>query len=142
MMGPTMGSVTLQEEKGTAELTLHLVRTQREGHLQGSKGSPGMESASNLLLDFPASRTMRNIVCYLSHPDGGVSSWQPQQILFRQPSRHTRQHLLSRISLTESSASALQHQRVTQSASRLPFSPSHPPTSVLDIRVYRESSHM
>ena len=60
MMGPTMGSVTLQEEKGTAELTLHLVRTQREGHLQGSKGSPGMESASNLLLDFPAFRTMRN----------------------------------------------------------------------------------
>ena len=31
MMGPTMGSVTLQEEKGTAELTLHLVRTQQAG---------------------------------------------------------------------------------------------------------------
>ena len=37
MMGPMMGSVTLQEEEGTGELTLHLVRTQQEGHLQGSK---------------------------------------------------------------------------------------------------------
>lgn len=44
--------------------------------------------------------------------------------LFRQPSRDTRQHLLSHISLIESSASALQHQLVTQSASCLPFPPS------------------
>ena len=64
-------------------------------------------------------------VCYLSHPDCGTLLWQPQQSQFRQPSRHTRQHL---------PVLHLIHWRLcfypsaSAGDSQLPASPSHPPT--------------
>ena len=64
-------------------------------------------------------------MCYLSHPDCGTLLWQLQQPQFRQPSRHTHQHL---------SVLHLIHWRLcfypsaSAGDSQLPASPSHPPT--------------